>query len=141
MNVTETNHQLLEWRKVLTESEQKRIALYNYKKHFVGWRQGKYIFDKKLHWVAFIQRENAWNLERQWLGPYHKGIFYDQSGKVMMFQPDVTQVKKIKASRPSIATLPTPPIVSSNVVMKKPDIDNLSDAVSKQSFSAWLSGV
>lgn len=48
----------------------------------VGWYEpcDKNVFDKEMHWVAFVDNEYLYSTSFKWLGVMIDGIFVDKSG-------------------------------------------------------------
>lgn len=48
----------------------------------VGWYEpcDKNVFDKEMHWVAFVDNEYLYSTSFKWLGAMIDGIFVDKSG-------------------------------------------------------------
>ncbi len=111
----------------------------------VGWlERDRYIFDKDLNWVAFMDEGTAWSTDLlSWIGKVNGTICLDKEGRVVAWgigqrvtgDPSIQKKPKVTPRLPEPPTgmlrpqIPSPPIPAMPLLGWSP-----------KSFSEWLQG-
>ncbi len=63
--------------------------IFDRKMQHVGWVEGQNVFDTQIQWVAFIDHDHLYHASTMvWLGPWNNGALLDRNGLVVGWTPE-----------------------------------------------------
>lgn len=108
----------------------------------VGWiDQGRYLFDRDMNWVAYIERNNGWSCTtNEWLGPVNGTICMDRSGRVVSWGIGQKLIgDPFNHRKPAPPRMPNPPQSHLRPMLTTPPIPAAPlGGWSVLSFEDWL---
>lgn len=86
-------------------------AIFDKKCILVAWLyEDKYIFDKDMRWIGFIQDEYIFNNRCRWLGGFYKHTVVDKAGKAIAWEEGYSPRSRLSLITPLIPLIPLTPL-------------------------------
>lgn len=114
--------------------------LFNKNCELVGWIDlNRYIFDKNLEWVGFINSGYAWSTERVWIGKMDGRTCLDKEGNIVAWNPKDPVRGGLRSLAPLSPLAPLRPLRPLRPLQPlKPLIPIIQGRWSKLSFGDWV---